>query len=92
MAAYNPHGAEPAGTPGRDEGYLYWAGWLGHNGDSVFSAGDGNGFYRRIYLTMGCDQVQNIVKSEAGVINPVLQIATGFTDPVLHQLCPTTYP
>ena len=28
MAAYNPHGAEPPGTPGRDEGYLYWLGWL----------------------------------------------------------------
>ena len=43
--------------PGRDEGYLYWVGWLGHNGDTVFSAGDGNGFYRRIYLTVGCDQL-----------------------------------
>ena len=31
MAAYNPNGAEPPGTPGRDEGYLYWAAWLGHN-------------------------------------------------------------
>ena len=25
MAAFNPNGAEPAGTAGRDEGYLYWA-------------------------------------------------------------------
>ena len=29
MAAYNPNGAESPGTPGRDEGYLYWLGWLG---------------------------------------------------------------
>ena len=69
MAAHNPNGAEPAGTPGRDEGYLYWAAWLGHNGDSVFSAGDGNGFYRRIYFTAGCDQLLNIV-SEAGTGSP----------------------
>ena len=33
MAAYNPRGAEPAGTADRDEGYLYWAAWLGHNGN-----------------------------------------------------------
>jgi len=92
MAAYNPNGAEAAGTPNRDEGYLYWAAWLGHNGNTVFSTGDGNGFYRRIYFTAGCDQLANIVKSEAGVINPILQIVTGFTDPVLAQLCAPTSP
>ncbi len=39
MAAYNPNGAEAPGAPGRDEGYLFWGAWLGHNGDSVFSTG-----------------------------------------------------
>ena len=34
MAAHNPNGAEPAGTAGRDEGYLYWPAWLGHNGNT----------------------------------------------------------
>jgi phospholipid/cholesterol/gamma-HCH transport system substrate-binding protein len=57
MAAYNPGGAEGPGTAGRDEGYLFWAGWLGHNGNSIFSAGDAHGFFRRIYLTMGCNEV-----------------------------------
>ncbi len=93
MAAFNPDGAEPAGTAGRDEGYLYWAAWLGHNGNTVFSAGDGNGFYRRIYFTAGCDQLVNIVKSESGgPLNPVLQIVTGLTDPVLADICPPTSP
>ncbi len=67
MAAYNPNGAEPArrrGTGrGRDEGYLYWVAWLGHNGRNLFSAGDGNGFYRRIYLSVGCEQLIDIVES-----------------------------
>ena len=27
MAAHNPNGAEPTGTAGRDEGYLFWAGF-----------------------------------------------------------------
>ena len=73
MAAYNPDGAEPAGTAGRDEGYLYWAAWLGHNGNTVFSAGDGNGFYRRIYFTAGCDQLRQHrqVRVGHGPLNPV---------------------
>jgi phospholipid/cholesterol/gamma-HCH transport system substrate-binding protein len=61
MAAYNPRGAEPVGTPGRDEGYLYWLAWLGHNGSSVFSSGDGNGWWRRIYFTVGCANAGNIL-------------------------------
>jgi phospholipid/cholesterol/gamma-HCH transport system substrate-binding protein len=72
MAAYNPNGAEPPGTPGRDEGYLYWAGWLGHNGNSVFSAQDAHGVYRRIYLTMGCDEALALLGA-----SPVAPIVTG---------------
>jgi phospholipid/cholesterol/gamma-HCH transport system substrate-binding protein len=88
MAAHNPHGAEPEGTPGRDEGYLYWAAWLGHNGDTVFSAGDGNGLYRRIYFTAGCDQITNIIKGvNPGTTNPLAELVTGLTTPVLGQLC-----
>ena len=63
MAAYNPRGAEAPGTPGRDEGYLYWLAWLAHNGDSVFQAQDANGVYRRIYLTGGCGSLAGILAS-----------------------------
>ena len=63
MAARNPGGAEPPSTPNRNEGYLYWAGWLGHNSDSVFESADGNGLYRRIYLTASCANVANILAS-----------------------------
>lgn len=91
MAAHNPGGAEPLGTPGRDEGYLYWAAWLGHNGDNVFSAGDGNGFYRRIYFTIGCSQLLNIVGGELpGGSNPLAEIVTGLTGTVRQSLCPGT--
>jgi phospholipid/cholesterol/gamma-HCH transport system substrate-binding protein len=54
MAAYNPRGAEAPGTSGRDEGYLFWLAWLGHNGNSVFQAADAHGVYRRVYLTGSC--------------------------------------
>ena len=46
MAAFNPNGAEPASeAPDRDEGYLYWAAWLAHNGVSVFNSQDAHGLY-----------------------------------------------
>jgi phospholipid/cholesterol/gamma-HCH transport system substrate-binding protein len=57
MAAYNPNGAEPPGSPGRDEGYLYWLGWLGHVGNSTFQAQDAHGVYRRIYFTASCQTI-----------------------------------
>ncbi len=63
MAAFNPGGAEPPSTPNRNEGFLYWAGWLGHNSNSVFEGADGNGLYRRIYLTATCANVANILGS-----------------------------
>jgi phospholipid/cholesterol/gamma-HCH transport system substrate-binding protein len=71
MAAYNPNGAEPSGTAGRDEGYLFWLGWLGHNGNLVFNTADGNGPFRRIYFTAGCSQLLNILKKPAGGLVPL---------------------
>jgi phospholipid/cholesterol/gamma-HCH transport system substrate-binding protein len=61
MAAYNPNGAEPPGTPNRAEGYLYWAGWLSHIGNTVFEAQDAHGLYRRIYFTASCANAANIL-------------------------------
>jgi hypothetical protein len=87
MAAHNPRGAEDAGTPGRDEGYLYWAGWLGHNTSQTFSAGDGNGFYRRVYVAMGCDQAQSVITNPHPAVQALNQLIYGFTDPVLAEIC-----
>ena len=61
MAAFNPNGAEPPGTPNRDEGYLFWAAWLGHNSNSVFQVQDAHGVDRRIYLTVGCDEAISLL-------------------------------
>jgi phospholipid/cholesterol/gamma-HCH transport system substrate-binding protein len=73
MAAFNPNGAEAPGTSGRDEGYLYWLAWLGHDANSVFQAADGTGLYRRIYMTAGCDSLSSILTS-----SPLAPIATPF--------------
>jgi phospholipid/cholesterol/gamma-HCH transport system substrate-binding protein len=72
MAAYNPNGAEPPGTPNRDEGYLFWAAWLGHNSNSVFQVQDAHGVDRRIYLTIGCDEAMSLLGS-----SPLAPAVTG---------------
>jgi phospholipid/cholesterol/gamma-HCH transport system substrate-binding protein len=87
MAAYNPGGAEASGDPGRDEGYLYWVSWLAHNTSHLFSSGDGNGFYRRIYLTMGCDQVNALVADPNPALMLFNQLVYGFTQPVIDEAC-----
>ena len=87
MAAYNPKGAEPAGTPGRDEGYLYWISWLSQNTTQVFGSGDGNGFYRRVYVTMGCEQANAIVDNPNPAVEQVTKLISGITDPVLAEVC-----
>ena len=71
MAAYNPNGAEPVtGNPvkdkARDEGYLYWVGWLGELTDSIFSTSDANGSFRRAYLGFDCRTIKSIVGANPG--------------------------
>jgi phospholipid/cholesterol/gamma-HCH transport system substrate-binding protein len=71
IAAYNPNGAEPVtGNPikdkARDEGYLYWVGWLGELTDSIFSTSDANGSFRRAYLGFDCRTIRSIVGANPG--------------------------
>lgn len=92
MAAYNPHGAQgcpggtcdpqPAGKPARDEGYLYWAAWLSHNGNNVFSNQDANGLYRRVYITASCSNLLNLLES-----SPAAKLVTPF-GAVFQTACP----
>ena len=91
MAAYNPNGAEDPGTPGRDEGYLYWLGWLGHVGNSVFQMEDANGPYRKLYLTVTCESAAAILAS-----SPLAPVITGlqplFGQGIFQQNCPSLSP
>ncbi len=83
MASNNPGGPEPTGDAGRDEGYLYWVSWLGHLTSNLFSSGDGNGFYRRIYLTMGCEHASSLIQDANPVVEQLRKLVSGLTDPVL---------
>jgi phospholipid/cholesterol/gamma-HCH transport system substrate-binding protein len=61
MAAYNPNGnVDTPGTPGRDQGYLFWLGWLSHVGNSTFQGQDAHGPFRRIYFTASCATITSI--------------------------------
>jgi phospholipid/cholesterol/gamma-HCH transport system substrate-binding protein len=82
MAAYNPNGAEAAGTPGRDEGYLYWLGWLGHVGNSTFSSQDAHGVYRHVFLLATCNTVKSILAT-----SPLAPAITGFGQ-LVGTVCP----
>ena len=82
MAAYNPGGANPPGTPGRDEGYLYWAAWLSHVGALTFDSQDAHGPQRRIYLTASCSDLRNLL-----AVNPLAPVITGYA-PLVAQVCP----
>ena len=77
MVAYNPRGAEPAGTEGRDEGYLYWLGWFAHNSAGLWTGQDAHGPMRRLYLTASCGNLIDLL--QAGPVGPVTSgILTGF--------------
>jgi hypothetical protein len=89
MAAYNPkcgvggcqttydnNGADAPLTPNRDEGYLYWLGWLAHVGNSTFQSQDAHGLYRHIYLTVTPCTAKGIIGSSP--LAPVLAAITGF--------------
>ena len=70
MAAYNPKGKEKltgdrAADLARDEGLLFWVGWVSQNTVSIFSTADANGPFRRIVISFTCSALQAAVKQEA---------------------------
>jgi phospholipid/cholesterol/gamma-HCH transport system substrate-binding protein len=76
--AYNPNGREGPGVDGREEGYLFWAAWLQHNGAAIFSTSDANGPFRPVTLGGTC----GVLRSLAGETPPMNQILLpALTDP-----------
>jgi phospholipid/cholesterol/gamma-HCH transport system substrate-binding protein len=76
MAAFNPGGREPVPSSApaaraRDEGYLFWVGWVGHLTDSIFSTSDSQGPFRRVLLGFTCDTIRAQVAAPAGGFGPL---------------------
>jgi phospholipid/cholesterol/gamma-HCH transport system substrate-binding protein len=82
--AYNPNGREGPGVDGREEGYLFWAAWLQHNGAAIFSTSDANGPFRPVTLGGTC----GVLHSLAGETPPLNQVLLpALTDP---RICGTS--
>jgi hypothetical protein len=54
-----------AAARARDEGYLFWVGWVGHLTNSIFSTSDSQGPFRRVLLGFTCDTL----RAQAAAIN-----------------------
>ena len=86
LIGYNQNGREPASKADRDEGYLFWIAWLGHNGGALFSQADPNGILRPVSLGVTCQFIRSTVGEEPEL--EFLQGLTGaLTDP---RICPTS--
>lgn len=96
MAGYNPKGAEPVVSTGnaaadeaanktRDEGYLFWLGWVSQNTTSLFSTSDAQGPMRRFVLFLTCTTIrQQLAANPAG--GPLIGLTNALNDP---GLCPS---
>jgi phospholipid/cholesterol/gamma-HCH transport system substrate-binding protein len=90
MAGYNPNGKE--GLQGktqeqqlaRDEGLLFWLGWVVQDTNSLFSTGDVSGPFRRIALLATCSGYQQI-RSEEPLAGLILNVNNLLAD---ASLCP----
>jgi len=75
LVGYNSGGREGPDVAARDEGYLYWAAWLQHVGNALFSSGDANGPFRPVSVGGTCGSLAQIADSEPQlgmVLAPVL--------------------
>jgi phospholipid/cholesterol/gamma-HCH transport system substrate-binding protein len=65
MAAYNKDGREPPGDPDRDEGYLYYLGWLPHNSATLFATADAHGAFRPSLVAGSCQTFRSLISENA---------------------------
>jgi phospholipid/cholesterol/gamma-HCH transport system substrate-binding protein len=78
--AYNP--------PGAAEPFLFWAGWLAHNGATLYNLQDAHGAIRRNLLLVNCPGYSNLNLVAEG--NPQLGTVIRMLNlPPEAQACPT---
>jgi len=77
MAGFNPNGREDPTKAARQEGYLFWLAWLGHNGASLFGTADANGVFRPVTFQGTCETVRKTVAD-----TPADAFITGFVNVV----------
>jgi hypothetical protein len=69
----------------RDEGYLFWIAWLGHNGGTLFSSSSNTGILRPIALQATCATIRQTIADE-----PELEFLQGLTGVLFDErVCAT---
>jgi phospholipid/cholesterol/gamma-HCH transport system substrate-binding protein len=80
MGAHNAGGREPvsgneAQDRNRDEGYLFWLGWVSQNTVSLFSTSDATGPFRRALAGFSCTGIRETLSA-----NPAAGSIIGVTN------------
>jgi phospholipid/cholesterol/gamma-HCH transport system substrate-binding protein len=84
MVGFNRDGREPPDKATRDEGYLYWIGWLGHIGGALFSTSDNGGVFRPTAIQANCQTIKGTV-SEFPQLGFLQALTPALFDP---RICP----
>jgi phospholipid/cholesterol/gamma-HCH transport system substrate-binding protein len=82
MFAYNKNGKEGPDKADRDEGYLFYTGWLVHQVNNIFSFQDAHGTGRAITYGGTC----SVIKNTLGVqeeLEGLLSLTGAVTDPAV---------
>jgi phospholipid/cholesterol/gamma-HCH transport system substrate-binding protein len=91
MAAYNPGGRESLtgnqqADRAREEGLLYWLGWVAHNTNSLFATSDAGGPIRRTLQLASCSTYQGLAQTNGlAVVESLLGLTGVLQD---QSLCP----
>lgn len=81
MLASNPDGKQGPDVANREEGFLFWLGWLFHQGVNLQNVEDANGPMRPIFLTGTCGTLTSLVSD-----NPLAEFGLNLS-PVLATVC-----
>src|SRR3954471_24093427 len=84
MAAYNPGGRQGPEVKDREEGYLFWLAWLGHQSVQIFNAADAHGTFRAVTIAFPCNALRSYVGD-----HPEMEFILNLT-PLLSQQCKPT--
>ena len=81
LLAFNPGGREAPDDAARQEGYLFWLAWVGHQTSNLTNIDDANGPMRPVFLTGTCDTLINLVEGQ-----PALEFLMGLSA-ILREQC-----
>jgi hypothetical protein len=82
MLSYNKDGRQGPGDPNRDEGYLFYLGWLPHNSATTFATSDAHGPFRPSLVAASCQTLRTLA-SDRPETEFALNLTPILTNPTL---------